>query len=212
MSRANDRAAEHGAALIRRAIARARWRIAYGKHFHARVIAEVIASIHHMLLKRYDTLQHGADALSTASFRKLLGVMRREAGGASDVSRNEHKRIVRLADLLAILLVHAALTSPKKLGLVAEAFGKLEDTGAMDDRAAAIITAYEQCESFAPTLSELKRAFIAQFGERRWRGDYSVRKTLRSLKLPLRKSKRGRPTGARSVLKMVGIPQKRRKN
>ncbi len=51
-----------------------------------------------------------------------------------------------------------------------------------------------------PTLAELRKEFAARFGKQSWRGNFSVRKTLKLLRLPLAKAKRGRPHGSRSKI------------
>jgi hypothetical protein len=70
------------------------------------------------------------------------------------------------------------------------------------------VEAYEACASFPPTLSEVKHAFIAKFGEKKWngghdddqsRGNSSARKTLKILGLPLKEMKKGRPVGSKSL-------------
>ena len=100
--------------------------------------------------------------------------------------------------MFATQLLQLALINPKLLQRVAEAFETLAESGSVDPRAERIITAYEQCLRFAPSFRELKRAFIDEFGESQWRGDFTVRKTLRLLDLPIRESPRGRPTGSKS--------------
>ena len=174
------------------AIVNARARIAYGKHFPLRQLAEKIAVIRQMLLEEYGTVLGAVDALYWNAEKALDGI------DELDGIHEERKELIMLARVLGTQLFQTAIVSPKYLGKIAEALRKLDDLGAVDPRAAAIITAYEKCGSFPPTFSELKRAFSAQFGESRWRGDYSVRKTLRSLKLPVSKSKRGRPAGSKS--------------
>ena len=70
-----------------------------------------------------------------------------------------------------------------------------------------LIVAYAACASFPPTFSEVKQAFIAKHGEKKWNGshdddkshgDFSARNTLKTLELPLKKMKKGRPIGAKS--------------
>jgi hypothetical protein len=186
VSWADDQAAKYEAALEN-----AKSRIAYGKHFSSRRFAEQVSILREMLMAEYSTLEDAVDALRAVD--------------------EANKPIVRMAQSFGTTLLQLALINPKALRLVAEAFGKLEDTGALNARAMGIITAYEDCESFPPTFGELKRAFIVRFGEERWKGDFSIRDTLRFLELPLSKSKRGRPLGARSQLKMWGVQQVRKK-
>lgn len=187
MSLADDEAAEYETA-----IENAKAHIAYGKHFPLRQFTRDINILRNMLVAKYGTLWRAVDALI-------------------DVDE-QNEGIVSLARSFGMSLLRVALINPKALRLVAEAFRKLEDTGAVDPRAEAIISAYEDCEFFPPTLGELKRAFIARFGESRWKGDFSIRDTLRFLELRLSKSKRGRPLGAKSKLKMWGGSQPRSKS
>jgi hypothetical protein len=161
------------------AIEDARARIAYGKNFKARQAATTITAFREMLLKEYGTWPRVLSALD---------VLRRD------------KPFVMLAEHFGLNLLKAALINPKALRLIADALQKLDQPRAVDHRATAIISAYKTCGSFPPSFIELKRAFVARFGESRWRGDFSVRKTLRSLNLPLSKSKRGRPIGSRSKI------------
>jgi hypothetical protein len=68
---------------------------------------------------------------------------------------------------------------------------------------------YEACgdSTSAPTFSEVKKAFIAKHGEKKWNGghdddqwhgNFSARKTLKILGLPLKGMKVGRPKGSKS--------------
>jgi hypothetical protein len=186
VSRIDDLAAERAAA-----IENAKRRIAHGKHFPARQLAEKITVLRKMLLEEYGTLDRALDALR-------------------DVN-NANNGIIRLAQSFGVTLLSVALVSPKALRLVGEAFAKLQHPAVIDPRATAIISAYEQCQLFPPTFGELKHEVIARFGENRWPWDFPVRDTLRFLERPLSKSKRGRPIGARSQLKMFGVPQVRSK-
>jgi hypothetical protein len=190
MSWVDDITAEREAA-IRNATAR----IAHGKHFPARQLAQDISIVGQLLVKEYGTLENTLERLRTFN---LLAP-----------SSEPDRATFLLAQTRALDLLAVTLINPKALHLIADAFRKLEDTGAIDLRAMAIINAYEDCESFPPTFGELKRKFIARSGEDRWRGDFPVRDTLRFLKLPLRESKRGRPPGAKSALKAWGIRQVR---
>lgn len=175
MSLADDRKEER-----RSAIENARMRIAYGKHFLARDLAENITIVRDMLLKEYGTLEDAIDAL--------------------DLVSEQEKSLVVVAQRFGTRLLQVALANPKALGRVAEAFDQLADDGAKDPRADQIISAYAYCSSFPPNFTELKRTFIRRFGENRWRGDFAVRKTLQSLDLPLLTSKRGRPPGSKNKI------------
>ena len=178
MSWVDDQAAELEA-IIRNAKAR----IAHGKHFPARELAKEISVLRKLLLQEYGTLDNALDAFKQA----------------------EPSAIVILAQAYGLQLLSLALVRPRALTLVAKAFPKLQDSGVIDPRANAIIGAYEHCGSFPPTFGEFKRVFIDRSGEHRWRSDFSMRKTLRFLHLPLTPSKRGRPRGSRS---QIGNPRR----
>lgn len=180
MSRVDDQAAEREAA-----IEDATARIAHGKHFPARQLAEEIACLHKMLLQEYGTLDNALDA-----FRGSV---------------EEPAAIIVLAQQFGLRLLSLALINPRSLELTAKAFSKLKDSGASDPRAAQLIVAYELCRSFPPTLGEVRHAFIDRFGEERWRGDWQERDRLRFLRLPLSASPLGRPRGSRSKLKEFGM-------
>ena len=75
-----------------------------------------------------------------------------------------------------------------------------------------MIWAYEKCASYPPAFGEVKDAFISVFGKEKWNkgddddkshGDFSARKTLKILRLPLKKMKKGRRPGSKSLLKLV---------
>jgi hypothetical protein len=155
----------------------ARVRIAHGNKFLARQLASYITFVQRALLKEYDTLSDAFAALAPTE---------------------ESKGAIKHARICELLLLQTAFINPKFFRKLAEGFEKLKDTGRIDRRAEEIIVAYESCASFPPSFSELKRAFIDKFGDSRWSEDFSVRKTLQSLDLPLRPSKRGRPTGSKS--------------
>jgi hypothetical protein len=178
VSRVDDQLAEFEAV-----IENAKARIAHGKHFPARQLAKEISALRKLLLQEYGTLDNVLDA-----FRMP-----------------EPSAIVELAQGYGLSLLSLALINPKALTLVGKAFPRLQDSGVTDPRANAIIDAYEHCRSFPPTFREFKRVFIDRFGERRWRSDFSMRKTLRFLQLPLVPSKRGRPRGSGS---QIGNPRR----
>ena len=186
MSRVDDRAAEREAA-----IENATARIAHGKHFPARQLAEEISRLHKILLQEYSTLDNTLDAFQRAE--------------------EEVSPIMIVARAFGLRLLSLALIKPKALSFVAEAFTKLKDSETKDPRAAQLIIAYELCESFPPTIGELRRTFVARFGEDRWRGDWPERDRLRFLGLPLSASPRGRRRGSRSILREFGVPQPRSK-
>jgi len=102
-------------------------------------------------------------------------------------------------------LLQLALNNPEELREIAKALCWLKGARKRDKcpRGHDLVVAYSQC-----AFSEVKAAFIAWFGEKKWNGghdhdpsygDSSARKTLQLLKLPLAKSKSGRPIGKKSV-------------
>jgi hypothetical protein len=87
-----------------------------------------------------------------------------------------------------------------------------------DPRRANILKAYEDCiggrypptiaekgksfvSCYVPTLAQLRDAFIKRFGKHCWTSDFSVRKTLKILDLPLSPAKQGRPVGSRALIR-----------
>lgn len=106
-----------------------------------------------------------------------------------------------MKESVAERLVTAAITDSGKLREVADALDAEERA---DPRQANIITAYEECIQsmvYPPTLAALRKTFVDMFGQRCWTSDFSVRKTLTALDLPLHKDRRGRPRGARSLIR-----------
>jgi hypothetical protein len=125
----------------------------------------------------------------------------------------------------AFYLLKAATISSKSLQLIAKALDAIDaDLGenpSQDNIIMAYEKAYEKCDAKrAPTFSELRETFLAMFGERCWRGahrdtserasDFPVRKTLKSLELPLTEDKLGRPprTGPKKPRTQWGEPTK----
>jgi hypothetical protein len=119
----------------------------------------------------------------------------------------------------AWVLLNAAVSTSKKLREVANA---LDAETAEDPRQANILKAYTDCvegrypptiaevgksyvKCYVPNLLQLRGAFVKRFGQECWPNDYSVRKTLNVLGLPLSKAKRGRPSGSRS---QIGNPKR----
>jgi hypothetical protein len=108
-------------------------------------------------------------------------------------------------------LLHLALNNPKALLEVAYELCRLQKDLKRPfkcPRGADLIEAYAACASFPPTFSEVKQAFIAKHGEKKWNGshdhdkshgDFSARKTLKILTLPLKKMKKGRRPGSKSL-------------
>jgi hypothetical protein len=90
-------------------------------------------------------------------------------------------------------LLEMALYEAERLRELADAlcWYKREKLRSKCPRGGYLIAAYLRCKSFPPTFSELKREFIAAFGGKKWnggneddpsRGDYSARKTLKTLR------------------------------
>jgi len=197
----NDETAE-----IDAAIENAKARIAYGKHFTFRRFARTISILRKELMKEYGTLQRAVEALSDLDEENKLSLLQ------SYANSKRWNPFLHMALSYGTPLVLIALLRPKGFYLIFRAFMQIEESSADDPHAEKIITSYDECELFPPTLRELKSVFIARFGEDHWRGDFSVRDTLRFLKLPLRKDKRGRPVGAKSELKKLGMEQVRNKS
>jgi hypothetical protein len=197
MSFADDRMEER-----RSAIENARARIAHGKHFPARDLAENITIVRNMLLKEYGTLEDAIDALDAVPENKPEAVSENklEAVSGNKLEAVSREGLVIVARRFGTLLLAVALINPKALRQVARAFGQLAADRTEDPRAERIISAYEDCSSFPPTFTEVKRRFIDRFCESRWRGDFAVRKTLQSLNLPLHRSTRGRPPGSKNKI------------
>jgi hypothetical protein len=112
-------------------------------------------------------------------------------------------------------LLRDALESPEHLRDIADTLIQLKKGGVKtaNDRAVVLdlITAYERCGAgFCATLPEIRRAFIDCFGDSRWPGNVSARRTLRAL-VPLGEAKRGRPKGAKSKQKEYGLDKQPRK-
>ena len=113
-------------------------------------------------------------------------------------------------------LMRCALEAPDYLRDIADTLIQLEKGGVKtaNDRAVTLelITAYESCAGgYHATLPEIRREFIERYGDSRWPGDVSARRTLRALEIPLGKAKRGRPRGAKSKQKQYGLDKQPRK-
>jgi hypothetical protein len=105
-------------------------------------------------------------------------------------------------------LLAIALTSNRKLRQVADALDFLDVPSSEltpDARQLNILRAYADCDNNPPTLGEVRQKFLATFGRRCWPADFSVRKTLKSLRLPLAKDKQGRRRGSVS---QIGNPRR----
>jgi hypothetical protein len=119
-------------------------------------------------------------------------------------------------------LLSFALYAPGRLREIADALCSLNHSkGHKCPRGGCLLVAYARCNSFPPTFSEVKQTFIATYWEKKWNGgnvddqshgDFSARKTLKALKLPLAKSKLGRPIGKKSVTAGAhGLKESKRK-
>ena len=119
---------------------------------------------------------------------------------------DQHLRTLRAKT--AFYLLKAATISSKSLRSIANALEAIDADRGENPSQDNIITAYEKAYrkcggKRAPTFPELRETFLAIFGERCWRGshrdpsergsDYAVRKTLKSLGLPLTRASPGRP-------------------
>jgi len=116
--------------------------------------------------------------------------------------------------LMKGVLLHLAINNPKVLREVANERCRFERDREKPLRHKCphghdLIWAYAACASARPTFREVKQAFIAKFGKKKWNGgnedertagDASARKTLKILGLPLKEMKKGRPTGAKSLI------------
>ena len=136
---------------------------------------------------------------------------------SDSLTLNQHIRNRRAR--AAYYLLKAATISTKSLRLIANALDAIDagqgENPSQDNIIRAYEKAYKDCGRRAPTFPELRETFVAMFGERSWRGshaersepgsDYSVRKTLKSLELPLAGAKRGRPP-------RVGSKKRRRRS
>ena len=106
-------------------------------------------------------------------------------------------------------LLWLALNNPERLRELANALCWLKR--AKRDkcpRGHNLVSAYAACDSFPPTFGEIKHAFIAKFGIKKWNGghdddrshgDFSARNTLKTLGLPLKEMKKGRRSGSKSL-------------
>jgi len=157
--------------------------------------------------RRYSELYELARDIK--SLRPLLKTLE-QAGRDYEVDPIETKR----AMTVAMSLLGAAATSSKKLREIAAA---LDAEISKDPFQVNILRAYQDCTvtpEQPPTFPDLRRAFVNRFS-RDWREgsdsdyggktDYSVRKTLTVLGLPLANAKRGRPAGVRS---QIGNPNR----
>ena len=117
-------------------------------------------------------------------------------------------------DLLKGYLLFLALNNPKELREIADELCRQKrrrrNPLTKCPRGAALQAAYyEACgdSTSAPTFSKVKAAFIAKHGKQKWNGghdddqkhgDSSARRTLKTLGLPLKEMKKGRPRGSKS--------------
>jgi hypothetical protein len=137
-------------------------------------------------------------------YLRILSTPARERNLDPFVRQWERKWKGRTAHALLL----AAMKSAKKLRQVADALDARDAEKRQDPRQANIIKAYTDCveKSYPPTLPELRKVLVARFGEQCWpRSDFSVRKTLKWLDLPLDRARRGRPRSSRS---QIGNPRR----
>lgn len=152
--------------------------------------AEVEAELDHAWQKCWYGKRHSSAhelALRLDRIKKMLS--NKENGDSpADLNEVESRFMLQTAGLLLI----AAYTDVNKLREVANA---LEQEKADDPRQRNILNAYSTAieRTYPPTLKELKTSFVELFGTSKWTSDFSVRKTLRILGLPLRGDKLGRP-------------------
>jgi len=138
------------------------------------------------------------------AIRETADLDRRIAGRSSSryVKSWLRKRRAKIADAL----LQGAMDQPRRLRTLADA---LEAAPTEDPQQKHILGAWEDCvkgryapmaevgecylQGDLPTLSQLRGAFVARFGEQCWPADFTVRKTLRVLGLPLKRAKLGAP-------------------
>jgi hypothetical protein len=113
----------------------------------------------------------------------------------SELNCVERRYMLRTAGILLL----AAITTSKKLREVADA---LDAEKSATGNQANILRAYEDCiqKSYPPTISELRQAIVKRFGEQCLATDFSIRKTLKVLRLPLGEGQIGRPASSRSII------------
>jgi hypothetical protein len=146
------------------------------------------------------------EAISHATFLSIYG----KRGFAKKIAEVIACGPYEYRGLMKGTLLHLALNNPKVLREVAYELCRFQKDLKRPfkcPRGADLIAAYETCASFPPTFSEVKHAFIAWFGKKKWNGghdddqshgDSSARKTLKILGLPLKEMKKGRPVGSKS--------------
>jgi hypothetical protein len=151
--------------------------------------------------RRYATARETYDLASGIEILRTIAV----SPAASAYRRFEHQDL-HLRAWAAKSLLDFAIGSTRKLRQVADALDAVEAEKRQDPRQFNILNAYSTCDNYPPTFAELRKTFVAKFGSRSWTRDYSVRKTLKWLGLPLAKGKRpGRPRGSRSK---IGNPRR----
>jgi hypothetical protein len=209
MSLVDDRSAE-----IDAQVDRARQKIRYGRRYSlAYEVAEDIKAIREFLARK----DHSAVDRLVVLWNKVdatwWGILEGTPGlDAAELDVAEWYEI-RVALRTAWFLLVGAVSMSKRLRQVADA---LDAKPGDDPRQANILKAYADCikgrylptiaekgdgfvKCYLPTLAQLRDAFVNRFGEERWPGDFSVRKTVGLLGLELTKAKRGRPIGSRSI-------------
>jgi hypothetical protein len=153
--------------------------------------------------KRYSTAPEAYDVAKRIQMLRCIVVI----PGTLTYQPFEHQGMP-VRPWVAKSLLNLAITSTTKLRQVADALDFLDalfSEQTPDDRQVNILRAYADCDNNPPTLPEVREKFVARFGEQCWPVDFSVRKTLKWLGLPLAKAKRGRPRGSRS---QIGNPRR----
>jgi len=147
------------------------------------------------------------EAISHATFLSIYG----KRGFAKRIAEVIACGPYEYRGLMKGTLLHLALNNPKVLREVVYELCRLQKDLKRPFKCPLgtdLIAAYETCASFPPTFSEVKRAFIAKHGEKKWNGshdddkshgDFSARKTLKILGLPLKEMKKGRRPGSKSL-------------
>jgi hypothetical protein len=107
------------------------------------------------------------------------------------------------ADQLSSLGKWLLAATPKGLRALADVIECPPTDSLIDARRANIVQSYFAAvylKEREPTLAELKKCFLSYFNQQMLPRDYSIRKTLNLLGLPLGKAKRGRPVNSRSLI------------
>jgi hypothetical protein len=159
-----------------------------------------------------------SNVIGYARFILEFTTVLKEVIGTDLATEDEWRSFLRdsRAQGLAQGLLRDAIKAPDHLRDIADTLIQLKDGGVKtaNDRAVTLelITAYESCAGgFCATLPEIRRAFIERYGDSRWPGNVSARRTLLVLNIPLGKANPGRPKGAKSKQKEYGLGKQPRK-